>query len=132
MLRHSKFSQRLCLITLNELHLMSKWKNFRSECYNLDILRARLSNEIFFLRASTTLKRKTLLNVKNWCEFNVNCQTMKTTLNCLEIYLHINQLNHSMNSMLDLQFILSVKIKTIINVSKIIIFMNTIAFIRIA
>jgi superfamily II DNA helicase RecQ len=111
---------------------MSEWKNFRSEYYNLGILRARLSNEIFFLRASATLKRKTLLDVKNRCGFDVNCQTIKTALDRPEIYLQINQLNHSMNSMLDLQFILPVNVKTVIDVSKTIIFMNTIAFIRIA
>jgi len=68
--------------------------------------------------------------MKNQCNFAVDTTIVKMTLNQLKIYIQINSLKHFMKSMLDFQFVLSLHVKSLLNILKIIIFMNFIMFIK--
>ncbi len=129
-LRHVSFFANLCLLIIDEMHLISKWSTFRSEYFDLEVLRARLSARLSLLSVFATVDVKTLIIVKDWCNFSSNIRIIKTALNCSEIYIQINSLQMFAISMLDLQHVLSVQANDSLNIFKIIIFMNFIKIIN--
>ena len=129
-MRHSEFAQNLCLLALDELHLVSEWREFRPEYYDLGVLRARLPDGIPFLGASATLDFKTLNEVKERCEFDSNTSIIKTGLDRPEIYLQLSTLKYPIKGMLDLQFLLPSNAVNYLDIPKTIIFMDSIASIK--
>ena len=125
-LYHTFYTSWLYLITIDELHLMSKWKNFRSKYARLKILRTRLSNELLVLKISTTFDVKTLNFVKKQCEFFETTKIIKTFLNKFEIYMQYNVLKFFMKKWKNLQFLLSKKTQNYLNVSKIVVYIDEI------
>lgn len=106
-LKHVSFFANLCLLTINEMHLISKWSTFRSEYFDLEVLHARLSAKLSLLSIFATVDVKTLIIVKDQCDFNSDIRIIKTALNHSEIYIQISSLQMSAISMLDLQHVLS-------------------------
>lgn len=125
-LRHPSFFQKLCLLAIDEIHLVSEWREFRPEYFNLGVIRARLPAGIPLLGASATLDQATLKVVKDRCAFDPNHAIVKTSLDRPEIYMQITAISYPTNSMLDLQRFLPSKIKYISDVPKTIIFMDSI------
>ncbi len=64
-LRHVSFFANLCLLTINEMHLILKWSTFHSEYFDLEVLHARLSVRFSLLSIFATVDVKTLIIVKN-------------------------------------------------------------------
>ena len=129
-LKHVSFAANLCLLTVNEMHLIFEWREFRSEYHDFDMLRIKLSADVSLLSASAIVNAKTLKIVKDRCEFNSDVRIIKTALNRSEIYLQINKLQMSANDMLNLQHILSARVTSSFNIFKMIIFMNSIKLIN--
>ena len=129
-LKHVSFFTNLCLLTINEMHLISKWSTFHSEYFDLEMLHARLSARLSLLNIFVTIDVKILIIVKDWCNFSSNIRIIKTALNHSEIYIQINSLQMFAISMLDLQHVLSVQVNDSLNILKIIIFMNFIKIIN--
>ena len=100
-LRFPGFSSRVCLLALDELHLVSEWRNFRPEYYDLGILRTRLPEGIPFLGASATPDPTTLATVRDRCGFGNGTHVIKTALDRPEIYIQVSALERPANSMLD-------------------------------
>ena len=129
-LRHSSFFSKLCLLAIDELHLVSEWREFRSDYFGLGILRARLPDGIPFLGASATLDRQTVEVVKESCTFVPNTAVIKTPLDRPEIYMQVSQILLPLNGMLDLQQVLPARACTSMDVPKPIIFMDSIQSIK--
>jgi len=94
------------------------------------VLHARLSAKLSLLSVFATVNAKTLIIVKDQCDFNSDIRIIKTALNHSEIYIQINLLQMSAISMLDLQHVLSAQVNNSLNIFKIIIFMNFIKIIN--
>ena len=131
-LRFPGFSSRVCLLALDELHLVSEWRNFRPEYYNLGILRTRLPEGISFLGASATLDPAILATVRDRCGFGNGTHVIKTPLDRPEIYIQVSAFERPANSMLDLQFVLPRHVTKAQDIPKTVIFMDSIASIKTA
>lgn len=129
-LRHVSFFINLCLLTIDEMHLISKWSTFHSEYFNLEVFHIKLFARLSLLNVFATVDVKTLIIVKNQCDFSSNIRIIKTALNHSEIYIQINSLQMFAISMLNLQHVLSAQVNDSLNILKIIIFMNFIKIIN--
>lgn len=129
-LRHSSYSSKLCLLAIDELHLVSEWREFRPDYFGLPVLRARLPDGIPFLGASATLDHQTIKVVKESCAFAADTATIKTSLDRSEIYIQISKTLMPVNSMLDLQHVLPAQASSPFDVPKTIIFMDSIQSIK--
>ena len=130
MLRHVNFTDRLCLLAFDEIHLVSKWRNFKLKYCNLNVFRTRLFDDISFLKASAIFVVKILKMMQNKCDLHYKTMILQTLLNRSKIYLRISQLQHLMKSMFDFQFLLFINVKKIVNIFKTIVLMNFIKFIK--
>lgn len=129
-LQSSVFSSRLCLLAIDELHLVHEWRNFRPEYYNLAILRLRLPEGIPFLGVSATIDTTILATVLDRCGFQANTRIIRTSLDRPEIFLQASSLQYSAQSMLDLQFLLPPTVNSAQSIPKTVIFMDLVASIR--
>ena len=129
-LRHPSFFQKLCLLAIDELHLVSEWREFRKDYFALGVLRTRLPDGIPFLGASATLDPKTLAIVKESCRFGADTIVMRTSLDRPEIYIQVSQTTQPITRMLDLQHVLPKRASSSFDIPKTLIFMETIAAIE--
>ncbi len=129
-LKHVSFFTNLYLLTINEMHLISKWSTFCSKYFDLEVFHAKLFAKLSLLSIFAIINAKTLIIVKDWCNFSSDIKIIKTALNHFEIYIQINSLQMFAINMLDLQHILSVQVNDSLNIFKIIIFMNFIKIIN--
>jgi superfamily II DNA helicase RecQ len=129
---HPSYFQNLCLLAIDEIHLVSEWRSFRPEYFNLGVLRARLPDGIPFQAGSATLDSQTFASVMDRCGFDIDTRIVKMELDRPEIYIQINTLQHTIKSMLDLQFILPSRATSYLSIPKTIIFMDSIASIKAA
>ena len=83
------------------MHLVSEWRDFRPEYFNLGVLRTRLPDGIPFPGASATLDPRTLESVKDRCGFDNESTVIQTALDRSEIYIQTSSLQRPMNSMID-------------------------------
>ena len=131
-LRYPSFYSKLCLLAIDDLHLVSEWRDFRPEYFALGVLRARLPDGIPVLGASATLDHQTLQTVKESCSFDPSTATIKTPLDRPEIYLQVSSTTKSFSSMGDLQHILPADASSPSDIPKTIIFMDSITSIKTA
>ncbi len=64
-LRHVSFFINLCLLTIDKMHLISKWSTFHSKYFDLEVLYTKLSARLFLLSIFATIDAKTLIIVKD-------------------------------------------------------------------
>ena len=112
------------------MHLVSEWRDFRPEYFNLGVLRTRLPDGIPFLGASATLDPRTLESVKDRCGFDNESTVIQTALDRPEIYIQTSSLQRPMNSMIDLQHLLPTRAESPFDIPKTIIFMDSISSIK--
>ena len=127
---YSSYFAILCLLAIDELHLITEWHEFWSDYFALGIFQTHLSLGIPFLKASATLNKIILKTVKEAYIFDSNIKIIKTPLDRPEIYIQINKTIMSISGMADLQEVLPAQIKRSINILKIIIFINLIVDIK--
>lgn len=127
MLRHPSFSSKLCLLAIDELHLVNEWKDFRPAYFGLKVLRTRLPVGVPLLGVSATLDAKTLDIVQERCGFAEDTVIMKTALDRPEIYLQVSPMCNPINTMLNLQHLLPTTVTIAQDIPKTIIFMDSIA-----
>lgn len=108
------------------MHLVSEWREFRPDYYDLGVLRTRLTDGIPLLGASATLDAKTLEVVQDRCGFYPDTRIIKTALDRPEIYIQISALLMPVTTMLDLQWVLPVRANSPLDIPKTIIFMDSI------
>ena len=123
-MRHFNYSINLCLIIIDEFHLMFEWKKIRSKYFNLIVLKVKLLDVIMFQTSSTTLNSQIMKTIKENCQFDDNTIVVKTILNWSKIYFQIIQFKEFMKNMLNLQCMFSRNVRHYLNMSKIIVFIN--------
>ena len=124
MFRHESFYFKICMLIINELHLINEWKNFRNVYSNINVIKTCLSRNILCVNMLTTLNDETLKQIKKNCDFIKNIKIIKTSLNKSEIYMQYNQLKQSQTEMKNLQHILSAMIENYLNIFKIVIYVD--------
>ena len=130
MLRHESFYFKICMLIIDELHLINEWKNFRNVYSNIDVIKTRLSRNISCVDVSTTLNDETLKQIKKNCDFTESIKTIKTPLNKSEIYMQYSQLKQSQTKMKNLQHILPAVIENYLNILKIVIYVDNLFLIN--
>lgn len=109
-LRHSSFSDQLCLLAIDEAHLVNEWKTFRPAYFGLNVLRTRIPPWIPLLGVSATLNDVTVDVIRERCDFAPDTIIIRTPLDRPEIYLQVSSICNPANSMLDLQHLLPAQI----------------------
>lgn len=120
------------MLAIDELHLVSEWRESRPDYFALGVLRSRLPDGIPFLGTSATLDPRTLKIVKESCAFDVDTVIMKTSLDRPEIYLQVVSTSMPLNGMVDLQHVLPAQANVPFDIPKKIIFIDSIQSIRAA
>lgn len=121
------FSPRLCLLAIDELHLVSEWKDFRPQYNELRVLRSRISAEVPVLGVSATLDAYTLDWVQASVGFENDVRIMRSSIDRPEIYFQISCIQETETSMLDLQCLLPKTTACFLDLPKTIIYMDSIA-----
>lgn len=121
------FSPRLCLLAIDELHLVSEWKDFRPQYNELRVLRSRISAEVPLLGVSATLDAHTLDWVRTSAGFEKDVRMMRSSIDRPEIYFQISCIKETEKSMLNLQSLLPETATCFLDVPKTIIYMDSVA-----
>ena len=124
-LRDPSFAASVCLLAIDEIHLVSEWRAFRPEYWALGVLRTRLPDGIPFLGVSATLDAKTLQSVREQCGFHDQTVIIKTSLDRPEIFIQASCLKYPATGMLDLQHLLPAQASKPTDVPKTIVYMDS-------
>ena len=126
-LRHPQFYNRLCLLAIDECHLVEDWKKFRPDYSVLGILRARIPDPVPLLGLTATLDPQLMHSILQACDFRDDVNIIRTPLDRPEIFIQCSVMTRSMSGMLDLQHVLPASIQRPQDIPKTIIFMESIA-----
>ena len=130
-LRHQEFQEKLCLLVVDELHLVEDWKSFRPDYMEISALRARLPADLPFLGASATLSDTILQEIQVSCGFRSDrLSIIKTSLDRPEIYIQVAPIQGAAKDMKDLHHLLPANATKATDIPKTIIFMESINSIR--
>ena len=104
--RHS-FTERLCLLAVDEIHLVEEWvKDFRPMYAEIEKVRKRIPCHVPLLGVSATLTKSVCTRVVEKAGFLPNYRLLQTSLDRLEIMQIHRFMEHPRSSCLDLQFVL--------------------------
>ena len=121
------FAKRLCLLAIDEIHLVEGWgKSFRPLYSEIEKLRKRIPYQVPLLGVSATLTQSKKLIIVEKAGFNENYKLMQTSLDRPEIQQIHRFMQHAKSSCLDLQFVLPPIAKQASDIQKTIIFVNTV------
>lgn len=127
----SSFTKRLCLLAVDEIHLVEEWgKDFRPMYAEIEKVQKRIPCHVSLLGVSVTLTKIVRQRVVERAGFLPNYQLLQTSLDHPEIMQIHCFMNHSRSSCLDLQFVLPPEAKEAKNMQKTIIFVNSVSDIR--
>lgn len=130
-LDNSFFTDRLCLLAIDEIHLVEQWgRSFRPLYAEIEKVRKRIPCHIPLLGVSATLTKKTRMIVVDKSGFHPFYKLMQTSLDRPEIMQVHRFMEHSKGSCLDLQFVLPAEAKEARDIQKTIIFVNRVSEIR--
>ena len=129
-LRHESFYSRICMLAIDELHLVDEWKDFRNVYSNIGVVRTRLPRSIPCVGVSATLDDETLEQVRKDCGFTGSTRTIKTPLDRSEIYMQYSQLKQPQTGMKDLQHILPAVVENYLSIPKIVIYVDNLSLIN--
>lgn len=106
-LKDSNFREKLCLVAIDELHVVDQWGNdFRPAYSRLAILRKRLPRDVPWFGTSATLDPDMLKQVKELMDFNSDVKVMRTSVDRPEIGFEIRPMEHAATSFSDLKFLI--------------------------
>ena len=126
-LRAPEFSQKLCLLAIDEMHVVEEWSGFRPAYLQLAVLRSRLAERVPLLGASATLTDELVDELRVSCGFRRATHVVKTPLDWPEIYLQVTPAKYPMNGMLDLQHLLPDIVSSPQDIPKTIVFVDSCA-----
>ena len=122
-----QFTNRLCLLTIDEIYLVDQWEQvFRPLYAKIEKVRKRIPYNIPLLSVSATLTKKTQTKILEEVGFLSNYRLMQTSLDRLEIMQIHRFMKYTKASCLDLQFILLKTAKEVKDIQKTIIFVNSV------
>lgn len=102
-----QFTDRLCLLAIDEIHLVEEWgESFRPLYADIAKVRKRIPCHIPLLGVSATLTKKTLSAVLDKAGFLPTHRLMRTSLDRPEVMQIHRFMQHPKSSCLDLQFLL--------------------------
>lgn len=85
-LDRSSFTKRLCLLAINEIHLVEEWgKDFRPMYAEIEKIRKRIPCHVPLLGISATLTKNNQTRVAEKAGFLPNYRLLQTSLDRLEI-----------------------------------------------
>ena len=128
-LHHPQFYSKLCLLAIDECHLVEDWKGFRPDYNMLGVLRSRLPDSTPLLGLTATLDPRMTPSILRACNFRDDVNIIRTPLDRPEIFIQCSVMTRPMNGMLDLQHLLPASIETSKDIPKTIIFMETVALV---
>jgi superfamily II DNA helicase RecQ len=90
---HPQFRERLCLVAVDEAHLVAHWgRAFRTEYARMQQLRALLGKNVPWFACSATLDQATLETVKQGCGFLPDVKVQRTSINRPELVLRLGKI----------------------------------------
>ena len=126
-LDQTSFTDRLCLLAVDEIHLVEEWgKNFRPMYAEIEKVRKRIPCHVPLLGVSATLTKSVRSRVLEKAGFLPNYHLMQTSLDRPEIMQIHRFMEYPKSSCLDLQFILPPVAKKAGDIQKTIIFVNSV------
>lgn len=132
LLDHSSFTDRFCLLAVDEIQLVEEWdKNFRPMYAEIEKVRKRIPCNIPLLGVSATLTKSVRSRVVEKAGFLPNYRLLQTSLDRQEIMQLHRFMKHPRSSCLDLQFVLPPSAKEAKDIQKTIIFVNSVNEIRV-
>jgi len=100
------FANNLCLVAVNELHIVDQWgQKFRPEYSQLAALRKRINRDVPWFGTSATLDPDMLERVKELVGFNSDVKLMRTSIDRPEIGFEIRPMEYAATSFGDLEFL---------------------------
>lgn len=130
-LDHSRFADCLCLLAIDEIHLVNQWGQSFCPLYaEIEKVQKRIPCDGPLLGVSATLTKKVRLGVLDKAGFHTNYKLMQTSLDRPKIMQIHRFMEHSKASCLDLQFVFPKKAKEARDIQKTIIFVNSVEEIR--
>lgn len=126
MLRHPEFHSRLCLLAIDELHLVEDWKEFRPDYTMLGVLRTRLPYGTPLLRVTATLDPLLISRIKASCSFEQNINIIQSALNRPEIFIQCSMMKGTIKGMQDLQHLLPPVIVSPVDIPETVVFMDSV------
>ena len=108
------FSDRLCFLAIDEIHLVEQWGNkFRPLYAEIEKVRKRIPCGVSLLGVSATLIKRVRSQVLARAGFQADYKLMQTSLDRQDIMQIHRFMNHSKSSCLDLQFLLPLLVKKV-------------------
>jgi superfamily II DNA helicase RecQ len=105
-LKDPNFREKLCLVAIDELHIVDQWGNdFRKAYSQLAILRKCLPRDVPWFGTSATLDPDMLEQVKELAGFNSDVTVMRTSIDRPEIGFEIRPMKYTAASFGDLEFL---------------------------
>ena len=130
-LNQSSFTDRLCLLAINEIDLVDQWgQSFRPLYAEIEKLRKRIPCHVPLLGVFATLTKSTRYRILDKAGFLPNYKLTQTSLDRPEIMQIHRFMEHSKASCLDLQFILPKTAAQASDIQKTVIFVNSINDLR--
>lgn len=125
------FSDRLCLLAVDEIHLVEEWgKQFRPLYAEIEKVRKRIPTDVPLVGVSATLTPDVQTRVIKKAGFYPTYKLMQTSLDRLEIMQVHRFMKHMKSSCLDLQFLLPKVATQAKDIQETIVFANSVSDIR--
>ena len=126
-LDHSSFTDWLCLLAVDEIHLIEEWgKNFRPMYAEIEKVWKRIPCHVPLHGVLATLTKSVRARVVEKAGFLSNYRLLQMSLDRPEIMQIHRFMKHPKSSCLDLHFILLAKAKEAKDIHKTIIFVNSV------
>ncbi len=100
------FQDRLVLVAIDEVHIVSEWGlRWRSSYGGLALLRSLVSRSVPWLGCSATLDPVTLAEVRDLCGFHPSIHIQRISIDRPDITFEIQAIQHPLHSFRDLRFL---------------------------
>ena len=130
-LDQQSFTDRLCFLAIDEIHLIDEWdKSFRPMYAEIENVRKRISCHVSLLGVSAIMTKSTRSRVLAKAGFLPEYRLMQTSLDRPEIMQIYRFMDYSKASCLDLQLLLPKGAQQAKDIQKTVIFVNAVAEIR--
>ena len=101
------FREKLRSIAIDEVHLVSEWKDFRNEYTRIGWFRQALPRDTPLFAASATLSPIVQERVRRSCNFRQTFPLIETSIDREENFIGVYPMHRARNSFLDLSGVLS-------------------------
>lgn len=101
------FTKRLCLLAVDEIHLVEEWdKDFQPMYMEIEKIQKRIPYHVLLLGVSVMLTKNAQIRVAEKAGFLPNYCLLETSFDCLEIMQIHWFMEHTRSNCFDLQFVL--------------------------